>query len=112
MCTSDGSHFLAVEVKRHMKRNSVLIAQMICYREAVKLVNPSARVDGAAVAAGNLLLYLKDEDFRPYKPRATRSRHSRSPKIHKRKLNFKRRLTSERVAQHACQRRPSSVQLP
>lgn len=63
------SRFLVVEVKRHMKRNSFLIAQMHRYRQAVKMRHPAAAVDAAAVAGGSLLTYIRDEDFRGYKPK-------------------------------------------
>lgn len=69
LCDGARRRFLVVEVKRHTKRNSYLIAQMHRYRQAVKLRHPAAAVDAAAVAGGCLLTYVRDEDFQAYRPK-------------------------------------------
>ena len=66
--------FLVVEVKRHTRKNGRLLHQLFRYRDAVKRKFPDAEVDGAAVANGMLLAYVRDRDFRPYKYRQQRPR--------------------------------------
>ena len=66
----DFTHYLVVEVKRHSRSNRKLLHQMNRYRDAVKSTcEPHIKVDGAAVAAGKLVCYVRDERFRPYKHR-------------------------------------------
>lgn len=72
LCNQERSRFLAVEIKRHEKRNRFLVRQMHRYRAAVKQRNPNVRVDGAAVAGGQLLQYISDEGFKPYIHRTRR----------------------------------------
>lgn len=73
------TRLLAVELKRHTKKNAYLLAQMHRYRQAVKMRHPGVPVDGAAVAGGHLLTYIPDEQFRPYRPRVRPCRLRRPP---------------------------------
>lgn len=54
------TRFLVVELKRHTRARAKLLSQMVYYRDCCKRRHPFARVDCAAVAAGQLVAYRRD----------------------------------------------------
>lgn len=60
VCNEKYDKFLVVEVKRTKRKNKKLLRQMIFYHSQFKAKMPNVSVDCAAVAKGDLLIYMKD----------------------------------------------------
>lgn len=61
VCNENYDKFLVIEVKRTKRKNKKLLRQMIFYHAQFKIkMSSNVTVDCAAVAKGELLIYLKD----------------------------------------------------
>lgn len=60
VCNERYDKFLVIEVKRTKRKNKKLLRQMIFYHSQFKAKMPDVSVDCAAVAKGDLLIYMED----------------------------------------------------